>query len=277
MANQKLLESYTINDAGGVVQMRNLLPRLKTTDYKRRHWGFELYPCGEIVVKNGGMYARTEKEIRKYLGLNELEPGEKPLPQKQKENTMNSPTVAKLADFMPMHQTPKKEQMMVFLSSHDKTLTLYMPPRMAGLRFSIIYDDDTLLVSRDEKDGVKAGLVTGADRSSMTFSKKKWLGKNSHWPRFNMLQQEIEFDGDSFEYKLTPDMLKRYEVAKPPQQTMTLHPPAQPAPMESRMVEAPRERARRYIQWLNQFCQSEGYNIVIENKALVLERSDRIA
>lgn len=55
--------------------------------------------------------------------------------------------------------------------------------------------------------------------------------------------------------------------------------PAKPVAIEKKKAAVdmtPRDRAKKYIAWLNRFCEVHDYQIITEDNRLVLERSDRI-
>lgn len=290
MSKTNFPDNYEIYDFGGVMNLKQVvLHRMKPERYVSHKWGFRFFPKGDILIKNKTMYERAEREIRKYLDLPEKEITTKPEAQK-KESSIG----ATMADFMKPEvkkqlETGKKiMQFEVAVSRYSSGgLAIFLPALFSGERFSAIYSDGTLLVTRDDEDGLLMTELSTEERCVATFAIGKWFPELKNLPAFNSYKQRVFYEEDeSFEIKIFPEalevmrsrdredqMLKLAENPKPPVIVVPEPAPEQAAPVQK---ETKRERAKRYIAWLNEFSANNGYEIKNEGGKLVLERSDRL-
>lgn len=287
---------YDINHRGNLVNLKlEVLHRMKPHNYKRTKWGFQLYPYGKILIENAAMFGPAEREIRKYLGWREPSENINPVAEKQAEQLEQEASMSKLGDFFPMDL--KKETFNVALSRYEGGgIAIFMPAKFAGQRFSAIYENGVFLVMRDD-DGLSMSLLDTKERCVATFSIRKWFPALLNLPEFNSYRQEVDYDGESFEIKLQDWILEEMKSReksianvdrvltsgpvhmpdKKMPETLPPHPPLVDKPAEPpTRTESVRDRARRYIAWLNEFSKKNGYDIKSEGGKLFLERQDRI-
>lgn len=248
-------QEYIVNDAGGVINMCPFLKRVGAKKYiSDKNGDFLLLSdrdvlLGAVRIKNKSMRERAEAKICKFLGI-----GVRSEPQS------GAGIVAATKD--------QHTRFVVAISCYENAITLFLPAALVGHRFACIYVDGKFLISRDPT-GVIAKEST-IERCTCTYSIREWF-PGMTFPLFNQYKLEVTADNNSFEIPLLLSQKPGREIVPAPAQ------PKPPILETAKAEESPRDRAKRYIRWLNEFSASNDYVIKSEDNKLVLERNDRIA
>ena len=248
-------QKYIINDIGGIATLSKFLQRVSPKKYTADKEGFILlsdknHILGTVRIKNYSMRSRAEAKIVEFVG--------------------NTPEIAVEPKKSGIIEATKdtKTRFVVAISCYENAISLFLPAALTGLRFSCVYVDGKFLVSRDAAGVVATKSTIERCICTCTYSMREWF-PGVKFPLFNQYKLEVVADDHSFEIPLlvahlpTPDHPERYLI---PQQAQTIT-----------EDEHPRERAKRYIRWLNEFSASNDYLIKTEDNKLVLERNDRIS
>lgn len=290
------MREFNVYDGAELSRFRHDdFPRLRPDGYKQTRKGFFLLKGEDkiafINIAKDNMRGRTEREIRTFLGLPDSENYVPPEP-KPPFNPIQLPIKA---DEKPEQETtvnttpaPTKQKFNVSISALLKkrsAFIIYAPAFLLGKRFSVIFVDGKLLLSQDDKGNVFSAMSIGY-RVMISYSTKKWF-KGTYFQDFKSMTMEAEMDEHGIEIKL-PD----WALGDSPRQQLKLPEPVKmpdretvsgPAPILEGPVAPPpvyeteRDKAARYLRWLNNFCQANDYTIKTDNNRLMLERQDRIA
>lgn len=251
-------QKYVVNDAGGVINMGSFLNRLAPKKYTADKDGFILlseknHILGTVRIKNQSMRVRAEARIIEFVGS--------PCPP-----PIVIPAPAKASGILDATKD-RKTKFVVAISCYENAVAIFLPAALIDLRFSCVYVDGKFLVSRDPA-GVVATKST-IERCICSYSMREWF-PNMKFPLFNQYKLEVVADDNSFEIPLLVSHMAELLNPSPiieDSQTQALE----------KDEELPRDKAKRYIRWLNEFSEQNDYTIKSEGNKLVLERNDRIA
>lgn len=266
-----MAKEFYIKDLGGIINLKSYLKKTKNVNYETTSRGFSVR--GEkgtenvyVIIKNESFRAQAEREIRKNCNLPELA-AEIPLPFnpviiEQKQLEPPKPTIEqKEKEMIPSKKIEQKLTVSVTIA--PTYIAFSLPTAFDKMRFSAVHIDGQFLISPDQ-DGVLCSK--NGETARITFARGKWF-KGLNFPQMSSAKVESRFDADK-------SIVVDFDYAIPVQ---AVTPPLEFTKQTNKIdTESPRDKAKRYIDWLNDFAAKNDYSIKSENNRLRLERNDQI-